>query len=96
MNGHSERISDRETNPCQRTRRRNGRASYIPLLVLSAVLIFSPSFAFSVRAEVAVGELALDLSFQGSDGKSYSVSGLLREGSKGVVLAFFPKAFTSG
>ncbi len=44
--------------------------------------------------ELAVGERAPEFALRGSDGAEHKLSGLLRRG--GVVLAFFPKAFTPG
>ena len=41
------------------------------------------------------GEPAPDFLLSGSDGELYSLQGLLEEHS-GVVLAFFPRAFTPG
>ena len=93
---YSEQTSGREADSPSASGRRRNRSSDIPLLILAVLLPFSPFAAFGARAEVAVGDAAPDFSFQGSDGKAYSLSGLLQEGSKGVVLAFFPKAFTPG
>ena len=45
-------------------------------------------------AELAVGDKAPDFSLQASDGKTYRLSDF--KGKKAVVLAWFPKAFTSG
>jgi peroxiredoxin Q/BCP len=47
----------------------------------------------AVGAELKVGDSAPDFELPGSDGKTYRLSEL--EG-KAVVLAWFPKAFTSG
>ena len=41
------------------------------------------------------GDRAPDFLLSGSDGQLYSLQGLLKEHS-GVVLAFFPRAFTPG
>ena len=43
---------------------------------------------------LAVGQAAPDFSLQGSDGKTYTLSQF--KGKKAVVIAWFPKAFTSG
>ena len=51
--------------------------------------------AFPATAELAVGDPAPDFRLAGSDGKSYGLEGLLAD-HDGVVLAWFPKAFTSG
>ena len=50
--------------------------------------------ALAPAAELAVGDKAPDFSLAGSDGKTYSLSQF--KGKKAVVLAWFPKAFTSG
>jgi peroxiredoxin Q/BCP len=48
-------------------------------------------------AGVAVGQTAPDFAMRGSDGRTYRLSELLGEGGvRGVVLAWFPKAFTAG
>jgi hypothetical protein len=70
--------------------------SDLALFVLAALLPFSPFAAFGARADASVGQPAPDFAFQGSDGKAYTLSGVLESGTGGVVLAFFPKAFTPG
>jgi len=45
-------------------------------------------------AELAVGSPAPAFSLQGSDGKTYTLAQFA--GKEGVVLAWFPKAFTAG
>ena len=45
-------------------------------------------------AELKPGDTAPPFSLQGSDGKTHSLSDF--QGKKMVVLAWFPKAFTSG
>ena len=45
-------------------------------------------------AAPAVGDKAPDFTLQGSDGKTYALSQFA--GKRGVVLAWFPKAFTPG
>lgn len=72
------------------------RASDLWLLLLAALMPLSIFSAFTASAEVVVGEQAPDFEFEGSDGKTYTLSGLLKAGTGGVVLAFFPKAFTPG
>lgn len=44
-------------------------------------------------AELAVGDVAPEFALAGTDGKTYRLSDLK---GKTVVLAWFPKAFTSG
>jgi peroxiredoxin Q/BCP len=48
----------------------------------------------AVAAELQVGDPAPDFSLAGSDGKVYRLSDF--KGKKAVILAWFPKAFTSG
>ena len=50
--------------------------------------------ALAPAAELSVGDPAPDFSLVGSDGKTYTLSQF--KGKKAVVLAWFPKAFTSG
>ena len=69
--------------------RRNSLAQVVASL-LAALL---PGMA---SAELAAGDAAPSFVFQGSDGSEYSLAGLLESGKQGIVLAFFPKAFTPG
>jgi peroxiredoxin Q/BCP len=46
------------------------------------------------EGELKVGDKAPDFSLPGSDGKTYSLADL--KGKKGIVIAWFPKAFTGG
>ena len=50
-------------------------------------------FGATTSAGLVVGDLAPDWTLRGSVGKEYRLSGLL---GKHVVIAFFPKAYTSG
>ena len=50
--------------------------------------------ALAPAAELQVGDPAPDFTLAGSDGKTYTLSQF--KGKKAVVLAWFPKAFTSG
>jgi peroxiredoxin Q/BCP len=50
--------------------------------------------AVASAAELSVGDKAPDFSLMGSDGQTYTLSQF--KGKKAVVLAWFPKAFTSG
>jgi len=60
------------------------------LLTFAAALVLAlPAFA---AAGVAVGDAAPDFSLPGSDGKTYRLADF--KGKRGVVLAWFPKAFT--
>lgn len=62
----------------------------LPLVVLTAVL----SAGTVAAADLKVGDPAPDFSLAGSDGKTYKLSDF--KGKKAVVLAWFPKAFTTG
>jgi len=62
------------------------RLGWIGLL---AALVAGP-----VAAAPQVGERAPDFVLQGSDGKEYALSQFV--GKRGVVLAWFPRAFTPG
>ena len=59
------------------------------LLLLSAAALIGQS-----AVALEVGDRAPDFSLPGSDGNTYSLSQFA--GEKPVVIAFFPKAFTSG
>ena len=61
------------------------------LQLLIWLLLALPGFVF---AAPEVGDPAPDFSLQGSDGNTYSLQELV--GSSGIVIAFFPKAFTGG
>jgi peroxiredoxin Q/BCP len=50
--------------------------------------------ARAAEGELKVGDKAPDFSLPGSDGKTYTLADF--KGKKGVVLAWFPKAFTGG
>jgi len=64
-----------------------------PAWAASIVLMLAPS----AMAELAVGDRAPGFSLAGSDGRSYRLADLLSQGgSQGIVLAFFPRAFTPG
>jgi peroxiredoxin Q/BCP len=51
-------------------------------------------FAGAAAADLKVGDKAPDFTLQGSDGKTYSLEQF--RGKSGVVVAWFPKAFTGG
>lgn len=55
-----------------------------------AVTVASPG----VAAELKVGDPAPPFTLQGSDGKTYSLEQF--KGKQGVVIAWYPKAFTGG
>lgn len=68
----------------------------LSLAALGAFAIVLPCFAPAAFAadRPAVGDDAPDVTFQGSDGKTYKLSDF--EGKSAVVIAWFPKAFTGG
>jgi thioredoxin-dependent peroxiredoxin len=59
---------------------------------LALVTLLGSSAA--TAAELKVGDMAPDFNLQASDGKTYRLSDF--KGKKAVVVAWFPKAFTSG
>jgi peroxiredoxin Q/BCP len=66
-----------------------GRYAMLTLAALLALVLTT-----AARAELAVGDKAPEFSLQGSDGKVYSLADF--RGKQAVVLAWFPRAFTSG
>ena len=66
--------------------------------------VFRPLFGFlaltglagTAAGDAVVGQPAPPFELQGSDGNTYSLEGLLAKKTAGIVLAFFPKAFTPG
>jgi peroxiredoxin Q/BCP len=72
----------------------------LPLVALGAIVAprltaaqAPPAQAQPPAAELKVGDRAPEFSLPGTDGKTYSLSGLK---GQSVVLAWFPKAFTGG
>jgi len=64
-------------------------------VILAAVLMMATGANAQTPApELKVGDQAPDFSLQASDGKTYKLSDY--KGKKAVVIAWFPKAFTSG
>ena len=63
-------------------------------LVVPTVFATTLLITQAVRAELAVGDLAPEFNLRGSDGKEYRLSDF--RGKQAVVLAWFPRAFTSG
>src|SRR5262245_29885822 len=61
-------------------------------LALGSLLVIGSRAA---AADLKVGDMAPDFSMVGSDGKTYKLSELNKQG-KAVVLAWFPRAFTGG
>jgi peroxiredoxin Q/BCP len=63
--------------------------------ILAAVLMMATGANAQTPApELKVGDQAPDFSLQASDGKTYKLADF--KGKKAVVVAWFPKAFTSG
>jgi len=62
------------------------------ILVVGVALAFFAATAHA--AELSVGDLAPDFSLPGSDGVTYQLSDF--RGEQAVVIAWFPKAYTSG
>ena len=63
------------------------------LAVVSLAILFGLGSA-ARGADLVVGSTAPAFSLQGSDGKTYTLAQFV--GKEGVVLAWFPKAFTGG
>ena len=64
-------------------------------IILAAVMMMATGANAQTPApELKVGDQAPDFSLQASDGKTYKLSDF--KGKKAVVVAWFPKAFTSG
>ena len=59
--------------------------------LLTWLFLALPSLAF---AALEIGDPAPNFSLEGSDGNTYSLNELI--GTSGIVIAFFPKAFTRG
>ena len=68
------------------------------LLALAVCLVSTALGVATVHAAaLVVGDSAPDFELQGSDGVVYRLKDLLAKGGKqGIVLAWFPKAFTPG
>ena len=66
----------------------------VRLVMLGAVFFFVLGLVSAKAEELKPGDMAPDFSLPGSDGRTYKLSDF--KGKKVVVLAWFPKAFTSG
>lgn len=64
----------------------------LPVVVLTAPLVIGG--CTMARGELKVGDPAPPFALQGTDGKIHSLEEF--KGKKAVVVAWFPKAFTSG
>lgn len=63
-------------------------------LIRNTLLFLLLLTAQSAFAALKVGDMAPEFTMKGSDGKTYSLSDF--KGKQNVVVAWFPKAFTSG
>ena len=70
------------------------RQSMLKLMTLLGVLGFALAWSSAEAADLKPGDQAPTFSLPGSDGKTYSLEDY--KGKQVVVLAWFPKAFTSG
>ncbi|MBM4335473.1 MAG: redoxin domain-containing protein [Deltaproteobacteria bacterium] len=61
---------------------------------LAALSVLFGASGGAASADLAVGARAPDFALQGSDGKTWTLAEFA--GKEGVVLAWFPKAFTPG
>jgi peroxiredoxin Q/BCP len=59
-----------------------------------AIIFLSMFFHAAASADISVGDMAPDFTLPASDGKTYTLSDF--RGKQAVVVAWFPKAFTSG
>jgi len=64
---------------------------FLATLLLGSLLFLSPAAA----ADLKVGDTAPDFTMTGTDGKTYKLSELNKQG-KAVILAWFPRADTPG
>lgn len=62
--------------------------------VLASLSVLFGAAGGSAGADLGVGSRAPDFALQGSDGKIWTLAELA--GKEGLVLAWFPKAFTPG
>jgi len=75
---------------------RPSRAPAVASFPSGAIAIFAAVilFAWSAGAELSVGDPAPDFALAGTDGSVHRLADSV--GERGVVLAWFPKAFTPG
>ena len=71
-----------------------GRRFILLLAAATAVVALASSAAGA--ADLVVGQKAPSFTLAGSDGETYTLESLLASGKQGIVLAWFPKAFTPG
>ena len=70
------------------------RVQILSWLLIALPVTLSLSLPGLAIAAPEIGDPAPDFSLQGSDGNTYSLEKLM--GNRGIVIAFFPKAFTGG
>ena len=63
-------------------------------MALGMAMVLGVGLMAQAPAELKVGDMAPDFSLQGTDGKLHKLADY--RGKKAVVVAWFPKAFTSG
>jgi peroxiredoxin Q/BCP len=69
---------------------------FLALLAVASLFLFTPGASLTANAaELKVGDTAPDFTMVGTDGKTYTLSELNKQG-KAVVLAWFPRADTPG
>ena len=68
--------------------------STLALTAAAALLVGTAACASAAKSGLAPGDPAPAFELPGSDGKTYRLADFL--GKQAVVLAWFPKAFTSG
>ncbi len=66
----------------------------VALSAVAALLLGTAACASAARADLKPGDEAPAFDLMGSDGKTYRLADYL--GKRAVVIAWFPKAFTSG
>lgn len=66
---------------------------YVSKLFKAALVLVASTLSFAVSAAPQVGDEAPNFSLPGSDGNTHTLADMR---GQYVVVAFFPKAFTSG
>jgi peroxiredoxin Q/BCP len=64
------------------------------MMLIAVLSLLVPAMVFGQTGELKVGDQAPDFALQGSDGKMHKLADY--RGKQAIVLAWFPKAFTSG
>lgn len=92
--GKARRLASGLVNPFGRLLRPSKGLSKRFALDLVALVLVCLGACSRTEAQLNPGDLAPDFSLPGSDGRTYKLSDF--RGKQVVVLAWFPKAFTSG